>query len=138
MSIASPIHDAGTETGRLRFHRPPHDEPDFAWLVLDDLLAALHLTQPVKEDLLRSIQADWPGRLRTLATRDGVQTILPHYMVQGLLDAWVEAGLASEELLEAYLREGFRASKILTAGFSARDRMAYMFAALARDDGHEA
>ena len=134
MSLREPIHAAAVDGGRLRFHRPPHDEPDFAWLVLDDLLDLLDLTPDGRQHLLRSIQTDWPGHLRTIATRDGVHTIMPHFMVQGLMEAWIAAGLAAEDLLDAYLKEGFRASRALTAGFTTRDRMAYMFAALAQGD----
>ena len=130
--IETALHDATTSYGRIRYHRPPHDEPDFAWVNLDDIMRMLKMPMGLRIEMLRAIQEDWKEDLKTIATSEGIVTICPHYMIQGLFDAWIQEGFAGNDILKTYLAEGMRASKKLTEGWSTEDRRAFMFAALTR------
>src|SRR3712207_3966318 len=86
---------APTHTGRLngqpaRFFTGPSGGPELPWHAVEDLYQALGLPRSVRRQLLRMMQETWGQELRTVATRDGVGTIAPHFVAQGLLGAAAE------------------------------------------------
>lgn len=130
--LVSALNSVDTAFGTIRFFAPPHDEPDFAWAALDDVMRMLSMPAGLRAEMLRSIQESWKDDLRTVATAEGIVSLAPHWMLQGLFDAWLQEGFSSEEVHDAYLSAGARSNKVLTMGMARGDRMAYMLAAFAR------
>lgn len=128
--LHSPIHAGAIGSVTLRFFRSPSDEPDTPWIVVDDLARCLDFDQALRQLFHRGLQSDWASAVRTIATADGVVTIGPHFMAQGLLEAAVELNAAAQEVRDGYYRAGGRAMKVLTAGMTPRDRLVYSLMAL--------
>ena len=132
MTLLPPLHVGRLHSNAIRFFRSPLEGPDTAWVVIDDLCRCLEFDVGLRQVFQRGVQADWSSSVRTVATADGVVTIGPHFMAQGLLEALAEVNPSADEVYQAYLREGLRALKVLTAGMTARDRMLYSLSALGR------
>jgi len=54
---------------------------------------------------------------RTVATSDGILTIVPHFMAQGMIDAMVELGKATESMRHDYDLAGTEAMKQIAVPF---------------------
>ena len=62
-------------------------ERDLPWHSTEDLRAALGVPEDLATVLQRSTRRDWSEDVRTVATPDGITTIAPHPMAEGLIDA---------------------------------------------------
>ena len=89
-SVHSPIHRADVFGQELRFFSSPiymkQKTADMPWHVFNDLLAALGLDEKASIFILRELRGDW-AEPQTIATPDGLVTIAPHFMADGLIDA---------------------------------------------------
>ena len=73
--------------------------------------------------------------MTTTATIDGVTTIAPHWMAQGLIDAAVEFGAATASIERDYVREGVKALDALTGNLPPMASMQFAIAAAANTLG---
>jgi hypothetical protein len=114
---------ASIHTGRLngqpvRFFKGPSGGPELPWHAVEDIYRALGLPRAVRTQLLRMTQETWGQDLRTVATPEGLVTIAPHCVAQGLLGAATKLmGLRAKvgaDLLSEYAQAGGEVLKKLT------------------------
>jgi len=89
-NLVEPIHQEEIFDGRIRYFASPvylkTHQPDMPWHVFDDLLKLLSIDQEACTHLLRKLRGDWPEPI-TVATSQGLLTIAPHFMADGMLEA---------------------------------------------------
>lgn len=110
---APPLHTGVINGHPVRFFKKPTGAPDLPWHAVDDLYRALGLNREIRRDLLRTTQGSWSTELRTIATADGVVTIAPHPVAQGLIGAMIETGRAPAALEADYIAAGAAALKAM-------------------------
>lgn len=133
--IVSPLHTAGLGKSTLRFFRSPNVGADFPFHCHDDLVACLGLPRELRRFFKRKIAADWKADIRTIATPDGIVTIAPHFMAQGLIGAAIDTRSAPSSFDEDYAKAAADALKIVTTGWSADETVAYLIEAFNRQGG---
>jgi len=98
-----PLHTEEMRGVPVRFFEsPPFRErgaPDHPWHAYHDLAQALQLSPYMTKHFLRALQGGYPGEIKTVSTPDGIVTICPHHMAQGLMGALadVRKGLRRSE-----------------------------------------
>jgi hypothetical protein len=132
--IVTPIHTGFVNGKPVRFfHSPLGDgRPDFPWLALDDLMAALPLPRPIRRAFSRGLRSDWKDRIRTITTAKGATTIVPNAVAQGLLNAVVGQGLCPAALEAEYDAAVLAACPALTIGLDAEEEQEFVAAATFR------
>jgi len=105
-AVVTPLHVGRAGGVPVRFFKGPSGQPELPWHAVDDLYRALGLPQAKRRFLLQVTQAQWSEDLRTVATAEGLVTIAPHYVAQGMIDAAVEAMGAPAEVEREYVRAG--------------------------------
>lgn len=85
MSIVTPISTGSVNGKSVRFFRSPLDGPDMPWHSVDDLYVALAFSRQLRRHFKQMLQGTWRNDVRTVATAEGITTIAPHYMAQGLI-----------------------------------------------------
>jgi hypothetical protein len=108
MTTSKPIY-IGTFNGKpLRFFKSPHPGPQFPWHSQDDLYKCLGLDHGARSVLRKMTAQNWADDVRIVDTENGLVTIAPHCMAQGLIGAVATAGRdfgkvsKTEDQLEAY------------------------------------
>jgi hypothetical protein len=143
--VTTRVLHIATVAGRpLRFFQTPLEDgrPDLVWHAIDDLQQCLGLNREQRkayQRLLRSHTKRWSTIPRTVATADGLVTIAPHFMAQGMVDAMVEERIAPANARRDYDRASAEAQrKIPKPGpFGSDEWFAWMRAAMNRWDGGE-
>lgn len=135
--LLKPLHVATVAGERVRFFNPPTGAPDFPWHVADDLFVALRFPRAVRRHLQQSLRAEHASSIRTVATSEGIVTLAPHFMAQGVIGAGEEIGCAPYEAEIDYARAGAKALGVLTAsmGLQGMDSVAYAAEAFRRGGG---
>lgn len=130
----SPIH-TGTINGKpVRFFKTPMNDgrPDFPWHATEDLMLALNVPRVLRRQFLRGARQKWGEVHRTIATRDGLVTIAPHFAAQGLVGGTIAVGRAPAKADIEYASEVAKASKALTGDLGMEATLDYMVAAFHR------
>jgi hypothetical protein len=109
-------------------------QADLPWHSADDLRAILDLAPGIDAMLRRDLRADWREPV-TVATRDGLTTIAPHFMAEGLLAAVAESGVLGDgrmlkRVVGHYRRSTTEATKLMVAHMSPIERMVFTMTAL--------
>lgn len=138
--ITSSIHRDDVFGSQLRyFSSPIYDEtnqPDMPWHVFDDLMRILELDQEATTYLLRKLRGDWPEP-RTVATSEGLLTIAPHFMAEGLLMAIGRSRkLRPENFLKirgAYRRNLTEALKQMIPNYDPIGRMLFALSSMSEE-----
>ena len=117
----TPLH-VGTVGGQpLRFFKTPLNDgrPDLVWHAVDDLQCCLGLNRAGRKFFLHVLRStrEWGAIIQTVATADGVITIAPHFVAQGLIGAMVEEGMARASIEPEYGRASAEAQKKLGVPF---------------------
>ena len=134
--MIEPLHTTRVGSHELRFFRTPlaDGRPDLPWHAVDDLQRCLGLNREARKFFLKQLR-QW-GEIRTVATANGVVTLAPHYMAQGLIDATVETGRAPESFRAEYDRAGAAAlKKLAPAHFPDESWLLWIKAAMHRWEG---
>jgi hypothetical protein len=101
----------------LRFFRSPLSKidgrPDMPWHAVEDLHRCLGLNREQRKIFLRKLRK-W-REPQTVPTADGLTTIAPHFMAQGVVDAMVEVGQVSAAIRDDYDHAGAKATEKLIA-----------------------
>lgn len=114
-ALSEPVH-VGTVNGkRLRFFRGPSPEPRMPFHAHADLLECLELPPEVKTVLTRKLINHWKDDIKSVATTEGIVTIAPHYVAQGLISSamMLESGTSNEVVKNGYEKEGAKALGVL-------------------------
>jgi hypothetical protein len=131
--MIAPLHVANVGGHPLRFFRTPLTDgrPDLPWHCIDDLQHCLGLNRQGRKVFPRMLRSsEWRAIPRTVATADGVVTIAPHFIAQGMIDAMVENGRTPASVRHDYDRAGADAMKKF--GVPSDQLLAWLKAALNR------
>jgi hypothetical protein len=127
----APLHTGTVNGSPVRFFLSPLQDglPDFPWSSLDDLICAVGLPDKMRElsaSKLQSISAE----AMTVATTEGLLTIIPHPDAQGLIQAM--AKLRGVDAESDYKFEGAAAFCRQLADLTDKEVMEYSQAAVKR------
>lgn len=79
----------------LRFFKAPLSGPHFPWHAAEDLHRCLALPRDLRRHFQqRLMSSEWKANVLTVATADGIVTIAPHFVAQGLIGAMQDVGRA--------------------------------------------
>lgn len=109
MALVSPIYIGTLNKKPLRFFKAPLSGPHLVWHAFDDLLACLKLPKSLQKDFRQKLKLDWSSDVRTVPTSDGIVTISPHWMAQGLIGSMIEVGMVNPKTEMAYTKEAVAA-----------------------------
>lgn len=135
--LSEPLLEGWVPGGRIRFFTSPSwmetRRPDMPWHAVDDLWPlALGGTSV---DLKRRLRSDWKEP-RTVATSEGIVTIAPHFMAEGLFGAVLEVASGDREAmrirkLRGRYRHGLtQGMKLMTSHLGPVERMLFAVEAM--------
>jgi hypothetical protein len=96
------------------FFSPPDGGPDLPWHCMDDLECCLGIPRAIRR-VMRSKYRErgWPKA--TVATKDGILNIAPHFVAQGWIDGMTTVGDVPATIRNEYDQAGAAALEQLTA-----------------------
>ncbi len=101
MSAARLLTKADVNGKGVSFFTPPHSEPDFPWVDIEELAAAFLDAEGAKRMVQHTQNFDRDQRpMATAPNGDRIATIVPHAFAQGLcgaIDHWNGCGRNDEE-----------------------------------------
>lgn len=129
--ITKPIHTADVNGRQIRYFRPPLSGPHQPWHAIDDLFRAMEMERKVRKGFIRDLQASdqWKGLAKTVATKDGIVLIAPHFMAQGFMGAAHDLGQLPEMFERDYTMGVVAAMDVITAGMTELEAFNYNIAA---------
>jgi hypothetical protein len=92
-NVVSPLHVATIRGQQLRLYRTPNTDgrPDFPWHSTDDLIRVCGATREFRRSLANACRSGpFKTDFRTIATIDGLVTITPHYVAQGVISSMAQ------------------------------------------------
>lgn len=93
--LVSPIYTGMLNGKSLRFFKAPFLEPHLPWHAPADLHLCLGMEQNLRSHFQQMLKtSEWAADVRTVATCDGIVTIAPHWMAQGLISLVIQFGRA--------------------------------------------
>ena len=126
LSILHPIHIEAVGLANVRFFAAPTGAREFPWPSIDDLFGSVVMDRRMRRASRSDIErSPWAGDTRKIVTPDGRTIIGQHFIVQGLIDAWVQVGRCQPDLYARYTAGGARALSKLTEEFGPDELMAY-------------
>lgn len=131
-SLLAPVH-TGCLNGRpLRFFRAPTSGTQLPWHAWEDMQACLDLSHDLRGHFRRCLMEDWASDVRTIATAEGIVTIAPHWMAQGVVAAIGEIRGTEAALTMAYQEQMFGAWQKLTGDMPPAASMGLLAEAIGR------
>lgn len=134
--------DADVLGHRVRYFEPPQflekGEADFPWVAFEDLTGIFSDGSDFTNFIFQKLREDWPDPV-TVATIDGIVTIVPRYMAEGLFDAVEENSSAYsfdeglDRLRGRYRNQLTAAMKAMTQHLSPAEKLAFSLEAFAKD-----
>lgn len=89
MSMWKPLLVGEVFGRQLRFFASPTykatGEPDGPWFAYEDFIRVIGIDQEKGEAIFRMLRQDWEEP-QTIATKDGLITIIPRFMAEGFFD----------------------------------------------------
>lgn len=135
-TLISPAHVGSLNGQPLRFFKAPVQGPHLPWHAVEDLHACLALPCDLRLHFQRRLQSsEWKGDIRTVATADGIVTIAPHFVAQGLIGAIIEVGQATAAIEIQYARQTKDAWDRIYPGQSFADAIALLATAFHNEGG---
>jgi hypothetical protein len=121
MKLHAPIYTGQVNGHPVRFFKTPFNDgrPDFVWHAVDDVDMILGLAPEGRQMMMRMTNEDYGRYLRTVATKDGVVTIAPHFMAQGKLGAFASQGAIPESVEFEYVKAAAQAQREMEARIGA-------------------
>jgi hypothetical protein len=108
--VIEPLHVAVIGGHPVRFFRTPLNDgrPDMPWHCVEDLHRCLGLNRDQRRIFLRELKnSKWPTK--TIPAADGILTIAPHFIAQGVVDSMTDAGMAPKSVRDEYDQAGAEA-----------------------------
>lgn len=136
--LSTPLIDGDLVGHSVRYFASPlyvaHREPDMPWHSVDDLWPILVPGRDFFDAVKRQLRSRWQDP-RTVATAEGIVTIAPHYMAEGLFEAvgGLPADLRPANFIR--LRGRYRncctqAMKLMTAHLDPAQKLFFALAAM--------
>ena len=135
-ALASPAYTGTVNDKPLRFFKAPLQGAQLPWHAAADLHHCLSLPRDLRRHFRQSLRSsEWKDDVRTIATHDGIVTIAPHFMAQGLIGAMQEAGRADARTEILYTKEVKKAWDLIYPGGDFGEAIALLVAAVHNQDG---
>ncbi len=116
--ISKPLHTGMINNVSVRFFRSPltaeDARPDFHWVALKDIEKAFGHSQ----ELIQKAQRHYSRKLITVATENGIDTIVPHGFCEGLMNAAVKSGHIEPAIQDEYYAVAMAVGNLLMANLS--------------------
>lgn len=104
--IVTPAYIGTFNQAPLRFFKAPLPGPHLPWHAAEDLYACLRLPRDLRRTFQRQLKSsEYKNAVRTVAVTDGIITIAPHFVAQGLIGAMIDVGQATASTEVAYARQ---------------------------------
>lgn len=142
-NIETPLLEAEHDGNLLRLFKSPlhvrHNQADMPWHSTDDLRRLAGFPDPDDRNFLYLLRQDW-REPETIATADGITTIAPHFMAEGIIGAMLKnPDLFSRERVVAvrafYRRSQTEALKLLTRHLHPVEKLIFALAAMETGNG---
>lgn len=128
--LVAPVRTGSLCEKPLRFFKAPLPGPHLPWHAPDDLHRCLGLPRDLRRHFQQRLQSsDWKKDVRTVATSDGVVTIAPHWIAQGMIGAMIDVGRADYFTEIAYNKQAKEAWDQMYPTESFGDALALLLAA---------
>jgi len=136
MALHHPLLVGDVEGHKVRYFLSPvflhTGKPDLPWHAVDDLWAIFMPDRETFDGVKRRLRSDWNAP-KTVATPEGIVTIAPHFMAEGIIHAVGQLECRPKNFLR--LRGRYRyfctqALKTMTSHMSGARKMAFALAAL--------
>ena len=131
--MMAPLHIGQVNGHQVRFYRDPSGHPALPWHSAEDIYLALGLPRHVRREFQRMTQRHWPGEVRTIGTADGIVTVAPHHVAQGVIGAAIEVGAVPAEIATEYAMAGAAALNKLVGDLPLASVMTFVANALQPD-----
>lgn len=129
-SLAAPLHIGRLNDRPLRFFRAPVSGNQLPWHAWEDMQACLDLAPDIRAYFRRCLMEDWASDVRTVATSEGIVTIAPHWMAQGIIGAIGEIKGTEPTWSIAYTGQMVAAWGVLTGDMPASASMELLAVAI--------
>lgn len=87
----------------LRFFKAPLPGPHLPWHAAEDLHQCLALPRDLRRHFQQRLKSsEWKDHVRTVAIAEGIVTIAPHFVAQGLIGAMQDVGRADARVEARY------------------------------------
>ncbi|GJD36588.1 hypothetical protein [Methylobacterium aerolatum] len=136
-AILVPSYTGTLNNKPLRFFMAPLPGPHLPWHAPEDLQHCLDLPRDLRRDFQRKLRSsEWKDDIRTVATSDGIVTIAPHFMAQGLIGAMQDVGRADAKTEVRYASECKKAWDLIYPGRDFSEAISLLIAAFHNQGGH--
>ncbi len=108
-ALTTPVFTGELNGKPLRFFKAPRPGPHLVWHSWDDMLACFALPRDLRRHFKARLQQDYRTEIETVATSEGITTVAPHWMAQGLIGSMTDLGFASNGTDISYARESVKA-----------------------------
>ena len=127
----------GTLNGKpLRFFKAPLPGPHLPWHAAEDLHQCLALPRGLRRHFQQRLKSsEWTDDVRTVATADGIVTIAPHFIAQGLIGAMQDVGRADARTEIRYASQAKEAWDLIYPGASFADAISLLVTAFHNQGG---
>lgn len=135
-TLLAPAYTGTLNDKPLRFFKAPLQGAQFPWHAAEDLHACLSMPRSLRRHFQQRLKSsEWKDDVRTVATADGIVTIAPHFIAQGLIGAMQDVGHADARTEILYARELKQAWDLLYPGGNFGEALALTVAAFHNQDG---
>ncbi len=125
--LLHPIHVEAIGLANVRFFAPPTGGREFPWVSIDDLFAAVVMDRRMRRAFHSDLGVSaFASSTQKIVTPEGRTTIGPHFIAQGLIDAWTHVGRTPAGFYAAYTAGGVKALGKLLPGVDGDELAAYL------------
>lgn len=141
--VETPLYEASHDGGRLRLFRSPlhlrYNRADMPWHSTDDLRRLAGFSEDGDRTFQTLLRQDWKEP-ETIATQDGITTIAPHFMAEGLIGSMLgHPELFARDRIIAlrsfYRRSQTQALRLLTRHLHPVEKLIFSLAAMETGNG---
>lgn len=138
-ALSAPAHIGTLNNRPLRFFKAPLPAPHLPWHAAEDLHQCLALPCDLRRHFQQQLKSsDWKNDVRTVATTDGIVTIAPHFIAQGLIGAMQGVGRADARTEIQYARQAKEAWDAIYPGRNFTEALSLLAEAFHAQDGGRA
>lgn len=118
-ALLAPAFTGALNDKSLRFFKAPLPGPHLPWHAAEDLHACLGLPRDLRRHFQQRLKSsEWKDDVRTVATAEGIVTIAPHFVAQGLIGAMIDVGRADAKTEISYAKQAKEAWDAIYPGRS--------------------
>lgn len=136
MTLSTPVFTGTLNGSPLRFFKAPLQGAQIPWHAADDLYRCLKLPRDLRRHFQQRLKSsEWKDDVQTVATADGIATIAPHFIAQGVIGAMQDVGRADTTIEMHYAKQVKEAWDFLYPGGNFAEAMNLLCAAIRNQDG---